>query len=139
MGDILIAGSEGRVRAFINDRGEQVKEAPPSMPVEVLGFQATLEAGDRFSVVENETRAREIADYRQRLKREKNFRPSGRGSLEAMMRQMKESGRKEFPLVIKADVQACSKRSSAPSTSWAPRKWPPACCTPASVPSPSPT
>ena len=106
VGEILIAGSEwGRVRALINDRGEQVKEAPPSMPVEVLGFQATPEAGDRFSVVENETRAREIADYRQRLKREKNFRPSGRGSLEAMMKQMKESGRKEFPLVIKADVQ----------------------------------
>ena len=61
----------GRVRALINDKGEQVKEAGPSMPVEVLGFTGAPQAGDRFSVVENEARAREITEYRQRLMREK--------------------------------------------------------------------
>ncbi|MQT12867.1 translation initiation factor IF-2 [Segnochrobactrum spirostomi] len=105
VGDILIAGTEwGRVRALVNDRGEQVKEAGPSTPVEVLGFQATPEAGDRFAVVESEARAREITDYRQRQKRDK-ARPGGRGSLAEMMSQLKEAGRKEFVLLVKGDVQ----------------------------------
>ena len=77
------------------------------MPVEVLGFSGTPEAGDRLAVVENEARAREVTDYRARQKREKTAaRATGmRGSLEQMMAQVKTSGRKEFPLVIKADVQ----------------------------------
>ena len=106
-GDILIAGSEwGRVRALVDDRGEQVKSAGPSMPVEVLGFQATPEAGDRFTVVENEARAREVVEYRQRLKRDKGSARTGmRGSLAEMMSQLKEAGRKEFVLVVKGDVQ----------------------------------
>jgi translation initiation factor IF-2 len=106
-GDVLIAGAEwGRVRALINDRGEQVKEAGPSMPVEVLGFQATPEAGDRFAVVENEARAREVADYRQRVRRDKaSSRPGLRSSLADMMSQLKSTGRKEFTLLIKGDVQ----------------------------------
>jgi translation initiation factor IF-2 len=106
-GDILIAGAEwGRVRALIDDRGEQVKEAGPSMPVEVLGFQATPEAGDRFAVVENEARAREVADYRQRVRREKaSSRPGLRSSLADMMSQLKSTGRKEFTLLVKGDVQ----------------------------------
>ncbi len=106
-GDILIAGAEwGRVRALIDDRGEQVKEAGPSMPVEVLGFQATPEAGDRFAVVENEARAREVADYRQRVRRDKaSSRPGLRSSLADMMSQLKSTGRKEFTLLIKGDVQ----------------------------------
>ena len=71
-GDIIIAGDEwGRVRALVNDRGEQVKEAGPSMPVEVLGLNGAPGAGDRLGVVENEARAREISEYRQRLTREK--------------------------------------------------------------------
>ena len=71
-GDIVVAGSEwGRVRALINDRGEQIKEARPSMPVEVLGLQGTPQAGDRFAVVDTEARAREITEYRQRLARDK--------------------------------------------------------------------
>ena len=83
------------------------REAGPSMPVEVLGFSGTPEAGDRLAVVENEGRAREVTDYRARQKREKTAaRATGmRGSLEQMMAQLKTSGRKEFPLVIKADVQ----------------------------------
>jgi translation initiation factor IF-2 len=107
-GDIVVAGGEwGRVRALVNDRGEQVQEAPPSTPVEVLGLQGTPQAGDRFAVVTNEARAREITEYRQRLAREKAVaRQSGqRGSLEQMMSQLQTAGRKEFPLVIKGDVQ----------------------------------
>ena len=107
-GDILVAGNEwGRVRALVTDKGEQVKEAGPAMPVEVLGLQGPPQAGDRFAVVENEARAREIAEYRQRLAREKSVaRQAGqRGSLEQMMSQLQTSGLKEFPLLIKGDVQ----------------------------------
>ena len=107
-GDIIVAGNEwGRVRALVTDRGEQIKEAPPSTPVEVLGLQGTPHAGDRFAVVENEARAREVTEYRQRLARDKAVaKQSGqRGSLEQMMSQLQSSGLKEFPLVIKGDVQ----------------------------------
>jgi translation initiation factor IF-2 len=107
-GDILVAGSvSGRVRALVNDRGEQVKEALPATPVEVLGLQGTPLAGDRFAVVESEARAREISEYRQRKAREKAVaRQAGqRGSLEQMMTQLQTTGLKEFPLVIKGDVQ----------------------------------
>ncbi|MEN5083937.1 translation initiation factor IF-2 [Bosea sp. TWI1241] len=110
-GDIVVAGSEwGRVRALITDVGAQVKEAAPSMPVEVLGFNGTPEAGDRVAVVESEARAREITDYRERQRRDRlaaRGAASGAGrSLAEMMRELKEgAGRKEFPLVIKADVQ----------------------------------
>ena len=108
IGDIIVAGAEwGRVRALINDRGEQLKEAPPAMPVEVLGLAGTPLAGDRFAVVDNEARAREITDYRQRLARDKAVAKHAgqRGSLEQMMSQLQASGLKEFPLVIKGDVQ----------------------------------
>ncbi|MGN6548548.1 MAG: translation initiation factor IF-2 [Pararhizobium sp.] len=107
-GDIIVAGDEwGRVRALVDDRGEQVKDATPSTPVEVLGLQGTPQAGDKFAVVENESRAREISEYRQRVAREKAVaRQAGsRGSLEQMMTQLQDSGTKEFPLVIKGDVQ----------------------------------
>jgi translation initiation factor IF-2 len=107
-GDIVVAGSEwGRVRALMSDTGHSVVAAGPSMPVEVLGFNGTPEASDRLAAVETEARAREIADYRARQKRElQAARQTGmRGSLEQMMNQLKTSGRKEFPLVIKGDVQ----------------------------------
>jgi len=107
-GDIVVAGSEwGRVRALMSDTGHSVVAAGPSMPVEVLGFNGTPEAGDRLAVVDTEARAREIADYRDRQKREKMAaRQTGmRGSLEQMMNQLKTTGRKDFPLVIKGDVQ----------------------------------
>lgn len=107
-GDIIAAGNEwGRVRALVNDRGEHVKEAGPAMPVEILGLQGTPQAGDRFAVVQNESKAREIAEYRQRLARDKAAaRQTGsRGSLEHMMSQLQVSGTKEFPLLIKGDVQ----------------------------------
>jgi translation initiation factor IF-2 len=107
-GDIVVAGSEwGRVRALASDTGHSVVAAGPSMPVEVLGFNGTPEASDRLAVVDTEARAREITDYRARQKREKMAaRQTGmRGSLEQMMNQLKTTGRKEFPLVVKADVQ----------------------------------
>jgi translation initiation factor IF-2 len=107
-GDIVLAGSEsGRVRALMSDTGHSVVAAGPSMPVEVLGFGGTPEAGDRLAVVDSEARAREITAYRERQKREKMAaRQTGmRGSLEQMMNQLKTAGRKEFPLVIKGDVQ----------------------------------
>jgi translation initiation factor IF-2 len=106
VGDIVVAGGEwGRVRALVDDRGENVKEAGPSTPVEVLGFAGTPEAGDRLAVVESEARAREVTDYRARQRRDKPARGAPRGSLEQMMSQLKTAGRKEFPLVIKGDVQ----------------------------------
>jgi translation initiation factor IF-2 len=104
-GDIVVAGADwGRVRALVNDTGTTIEAAGPSVPVEVLGFNHTPEAGDRLAVVPTEARAREITDYRERQKRDS--RASGmRGSLEQMMSQLKNTGRKEFPLVIKGDVQ----------------------------------
>nr|QIQ10726.1 Elongation factor 4 [uncultured bacterium] len=107
-GEIIIAGSAwGRVRALVNDHGDHVKEASPAMPVEILGLSGTPQAGDRFAVVANEAKAREISEYRQRLARDKAVaRQAGsRGSLEQMMSNLQSSGLKEFPLVIKGDVQ----------------------------------
>jgi translation initiation factor IF-2 len=108
VGDIVVAGAEmGRVRALINDQGVTIDEAGPSVPVEVLGFNGPPEAGDRLAVVENEARAREVTSYRAHQKRENAAASiSGmRGSLEQMMSQLKTTGRKDFPLIIKADVQ----------------------------------
>jgi translation initiation factor IF-2 len=110
LGDIFVAGSAwGRVRALINDKGEQVKEAGPSAPVEVLGLNSAPEAGDQFDVVPNEARAREITDYRDRKRRESRGAASARSSLEQMMSQMKEGGIKEFPILVKADVQGSAE------------------------------
>jgi translation initiation factor IF-2 len=108
VGALVVAGSEwGRVRALIDDKGENVEEAKPSTPVEVLGFSGAPEAGDRVAVVESEARAREIAEYRERQKREKLAVRGGvvRTSLSDMMSNLKTVGRKELPIVVKADVQ----------------------------------
>ncbi|MDH2310085.1 translation initiation factor IF-2, partial [Methylobacterium brachiatum] len=108
-GDIVVAGAEwGRVRALIDDVGENVQYAGPSVPVEVLGFNGTPDAGDRVTVVSSEARAREVTEYRARQKRERqNARTGGANrSLVDMMRDLKEgAGRKELPVVIKGDVQ----------------------------------
>jgi len=116
VGDILVCGAEsGRVRALVDDHGKQVKEAGPAVPVEVLGLDGTPEAGDQFAVVDSEARAREIGDYRQRKKRE-HSQAVGLGaktSLEQMMSQLKEQGRAEFPLVLKADVQGSAEAIAA--------------------------
>ena len=106
LGDLIVAGSAwGRVRALINDLGEHVKEAGPSVPVEVLGFDSAPEAGDQFAVVENEARAREITSYRLRERRKRLAVAGQRSSLEQMMTQLKATGTKEFTLLVKGDVQ----------------------------------
>ena len=98
------------------------------MPVEVLGLHGAPQAGDRFAVVENEARAREITEYRQRKAREKAVaRHAGqRGSLEQMMAQLQTAGLKEFPLIIKGDVQGSVEAIAARSTSSAPTRCAPA-------------
>jgi translation initiation factor IF-2 len=106
VGDLVVAGSaSGRVRALINEIGEQVTSAGPSVPVEVLGFDSAPEAGDQFAVVENEARAREITDYRSRERRKRVAVAGARGSLEQMMTNLKAAGTKEFTLLVKGDVQ----------------------------------
>src|SRR5262245_17331136 len=106
VGDIVVAGSAwGRVRALIDDRGETVTSAGPSVPVEILGFDSAPEAGDPFAVVENESRAREITDYRVRKRRQTLGSAGTARTLEQMMQQLKEAGRKEFQLLVKGDVQ----------------------------------
>ncbi|HET6388938.1 translation initiation factor IF-2 [Hyphomicrobium sp.] len=106
VGDIMVAGMAwGRVRALLNDHGQNIQSAGPSVPVEVLGFDSAPEAGDQFAVVENEARARELTDYRVRKRRETLGSAGTKSSLEQMMQQLKDAGRKEFPLVVKGDVQ----------------------------------
>ncbi|MCB2098475.1 MAG: translation initiation factor IF-2 [Parvularculaceae bacterium] len=105
-GDILVVGSEwGRVRLLNNDKGEALSDAGPSMPVELLGLNGVPEPGDQFVVVESEARAREVADFRARKKREKASARSSGTSLEQMMAQLQDAEIKELPLVIKGDVQ----------------------------------
>ena len=105
-GDILVAGSEwGRVRAIVDDGGRQTAEAGPSMPVEILGLNGTPAAGDEFSVVENETRAREITEFRIRRDRDARAARATRGTVEQMFSNIGREQKKEFALVIKADVQ----------------------------------
>ncbi len=105
-GDILVAGSEwGRVRALINDHGEVVESAGPSVPVEVLGLSGVPEAGDEFVVVENDARAREVTEYRTRKRRESRQAANARQTLDQLLKSRKEGETRFLPLVIKADVQ----------------------------------
>jgi translation initiation factor IF-2 len=110
-GDIVVAGAAwGRVRALVNDRGEQVTEAGPSVPVEVLGLDTPASPGEPFAVVENEARARELTEYRDRQKRERSFMPVGGGvSLADMMAKLQDKRLSELPVVIKADVQGSAE------------------------------
>jgi translation initiation factor IF-2 len=106
VGDIVVAGMAwGRVRALLDDHGAHIPSAGPSVPVEVLGFDSAPEAGDQFAVVENDARARELTDYRVRKRRETLGSAGTKSTLEQMMQQLKDAGRKEFPLVVKGDVQ----------------------------------
>ena len=106
VGDIFVAGGEwGRVRALLDDRGNNIKQAGPGTPVEVLGLNGAPLAGDDFSVVENETRARDITEFRQRKKREAHQVASGRSTLEEMFTAIATGTAKELPVVIKSDVQ----------------------------------
>ena len=106
IGDIFVVGAEwGRVRALINDKGVHVKTAIPGEPIEVLGINGTPEAGDPFAVVENEAKAREVAEYRIRVKLDKkSASANGATSLESMMAVVREGEKKTLPVLIKGDV-----------------------------------
>ncbi len=107
-GDIVVAGGVwGRVRALSNERGQTLSEAGPSTPVEIMGLEGVPEPGDTLQVVENEARAREVAEFRQRRRREKSA-PTTRASFEQLMAK-KEAGASELPVVIKADVQGSAE------------------------------
>ena len=110
-GDIVVAGSAwGKVRALVNERNEQPKEAGPSMPVEILGLDQAPSPGDAFAVVEDEARARELTEYRDRLRREKRVTPVGGGaSLADMMAKLQDKKVSELPLIVKADVQGSAE------------------------------
>ncbi len=111
-GDIVVAGAEwGKVRAMLDDKGKQIKVAGPSTPVEILGLAAPPSAGEPFVVVENETRAREISEFRQRKIREKTAAgaTAARGTLEQMLARAVAGAQKEVALVIKADVQGSAE------------------------------
>ena len=106
VGDIFVAGSEwGRVRALVDDRGQSLTEAGPSMPIEVLGLNGMPLAGDDFVVAESESRARDIADFRQRRRRDASAAQGGRSTLEQMFSQIAAGTAKEFAIVVKSDVQ----------------------------------
>jgi len=106
VGDILVAGAEsGRVRTLTNDRGESIKAAGPSEPVEVTGLAGAPAAGDEVFIVENEARAREVAAFRQSQGQKVRNAISARGTLEEMFTAIKAGETKELPVVIKADVQ----------------------------------
>jgi translation initiation factor IF-2 len=108
--DILVAGAAwGRMRALVNERNEQVPTAGPSEPVEILGLDDTPDPGDAFAVVENEARARELTEYRQRLKREKTIAPVGGNSLADMMAKLQTKKVSELSVIIKADVQGSAE------------------------------
>ncbi|WP_297770844.1 translation initiation factor IF-2 [uncultured Roseovarius sp.] len=110
-GDIFVVGEQyGKVRALINDRGDRVKEAGPSVPVEVLGLNGTPEAGDVLNVVDTEAQAREIAEYRANAAKEKRAAAGAGTSLEQLLAKAKEDENlKEMPIVVKADVQGSAE------------------------------
>ena len=105
VGDVFVVGAEsGKVRALIDDKGRQIKEAGPAMPVEVLGLSGVPSAGDPLQVVENEARAREVAAYRQGVLTQKRT-TSAPASLDSMFSALREKQAIEYPLVVKADTQ----------------------------------
>ena len=105
VGDIVIAGKEwGKVRALSDDEGKRVMSAVPSYPIEILGLSGAPSAGDEFVVVENESRAREVTQYRDRLIRLKENSSVKRGTVEQMISNASETVEKNLPILIKADV-----------------------------------
>jgi len=112
VGDVLVAGAVwGRVRRLVDDRAQAVESAGPAFPVEVLGLAGTPQAGDEFHVVESEARAREISDFRSRRDRQVELARAagGRGTLEEMIKGIREGTAKELPVLIKADVQGSAE------------------------------
>ncbi len=111
-GDIVVAGAEwGRVRAMLDDKGKQMAEAGPSAPVEILGLSGAPSAGEPFVVVESESRAREITEFRERRQREKaaGVAAGARGTLDQMLARIQAGEQKEVAVLIKADVQGSAE------------------------------
>ena len=110
-GDIFVVGEQwGRVRALLNDKGERVDEAGPSVPVEVLGLSGTPEAGDVLNVVDDEARAREIASYRERMSRDRRAAVGSATTLDQLLAKAKaDRDLKELPIVVKSDVQGSAE------------------------------
>ncbi|WP_333573707.1 translation initiation factor IF-2 [Sphingomonas sp.] len=109
VGDVFVVGAEsGKVRAMIDDKGRQIKEAGPAMPVEVLGISGVPSAGDPMQVVENEARAREVAEYRQGVLLQKRT-TQAPASLESMFSALKDKQAIEYPVVVKADTQGSTE------------------------------
>ncbi len=110
-GDIFVVGEKwGKVRALVNDKGDRVKEAGPSVPVEVLGLNGTPEAGDVLNVVDTEAQAREIAEYREQAAKDKRAAAGAATTLEQMMARAKDNeSLTEMPIVMKADVQGSAE------------------------------
>ena len=110
-GDVFVVGEQwGKVRALVNDRGERVKEAGPSVPVEVLGLNGTPEAGDVLNVTSTEAQAREIAEYRENAAKEKRAAAGAATTLEQLMQKAKEDENvTEMPILVKADVQGSAE------------------------------
>ncbi|MAP93830.1 MAG: translation initiation factor IF-2 [Ponticaulis sp.] len=107
-GDIVVAGTQwGKVRALVNERGQQLKDAGPTVPAEVLGLDGAPDPGDPFVVVDSEARAREITEYRSRMKKQMRGTSTAKASLEQMLSRLKEGSSEvsEAPLVVKGDVQ----------------------------------
>ena len=110
-GDIFVVGEQwGKVRALVNDKGERVKEAGPSVQVEVLGLNGTPEAGDVLNVVETEAQAREIAEYRQQAAKDKRAAAGAATTLDQLLAKAKaDQNVSELPIVVKADVQGSAE------------------------------
>jgi translation initiation factor IF-2 len=109
-GDIVVAGSAwGKARALLDERNAQLTEAGPSVPVEILGLSEAPSPGDVFAVVESEARARELTEYRERARREKNQVSGGSASLVDMMQKLQSKKVNELPVLIKADVQGSAE------------------------------
>jgi len=108
IGDIVVAGASwGKVRALINDKGERIDSAGPTVPVEILGLNDVPQAGDQYAVVESEYRAREIVDYRKQdalKKTSQSIRGAEIISPDQMLTQIKEGQRKILPIILKTDV-----------------------------------
>ncbi|MDD2876873.1 MAG: translation initiation factor IF-2 [Acidiphilium sp.] len=115
-GDIVVAGTEqGRVRAMLDEHGKPIAIAGPSAPVEILGLSGVPSAGEAFVVVEDEGRAREIAEFRQRRLRDNNAvaGAAARGTLDQMLARIQAGEQKEVALVVKADVQGSAEAIQA--------------------------
>ncbi|HSM91439.1 MAG TPA: translation initiation factor IF-2, partial [Anaeromyxobacteraceae bacterium] len=113
VGDALVTGTHyGKIRAMMNERGEQVKDVPPGYPVEVLGLSGVPVAGDEFNVVSDEKSAKEVAQHRAEKQRQKELSQTKRATLEDLFAKGKEAGRKVLNVVVKADVQGSSEAVS---------------------------